>query len=217
MLKTSRRPKPKQKEKELSSIFFGSFKTRLKSKTLAFRFIAEINIILGAWYLHWRLTNSLNFDALWLAIPLLIAEIYSFFGGVLFIIGMWRPLKRKVKSLDKMLPPLARKDWGTVDVLVTCYNEPVEIIEKTAASALQMDYPAKKLRVYILDDGNSPVIRDMAQKLCLKDLSSPQLRAEAERIDAERSQLIQRLRKLESLTPQIEAAEDYITENIDAD
>ncbi|BAZ09337.1 cellulose synthase [Calothrix sp. NIES-4071] len=166
MIKTPS-PRTKPQEKEKSSIFFGSYKTRLKSKTLAFRFIAEINIILGAWYIHWRITNSLNFDALWLAIPLLIAEIYSYFGGVLFIIGMWRPLKRKVKSLDKMLPPLARKEWGTVDVFITCYNEPPEIIEKTAAAALQMDYPAKKLRVYILDDGNSLLIRDMASKLSL--------------------------------------------------
>jgi cellulose synthase (UDP-forming) len=67
-----------------SSTFSGNSRSSLKKRTLLFRYLAEINLILGAWYLQWRITNSINFDALWLSIPLLLAEIYSYVGGVMF-------------------------------------------------------------------------------------------------------------------------------------
>ncbi|WP_225894253.1 hypothetical protein [Atlanticothrix silvestris] len=105
--------------------------------------------------MQWRVTHSINFDALWLSIPLLLAEIYSYFGGVMFVIGLWRPLERQVKSLGQITPSLPRSDWPAVDVFITCYNEPPAIVEETAQAALAIDYPVTKLRVYVLDDGNS--------------------------------------------------------------
>jgi len=195
---------------ENSSNFAGNTRSRLKKRTLLFRYLAEINLIFGAWYLQWRITHSLNFDALWLSIPLLLAEIYSYLGGVMFVVGLWRPLVRQVKSLDQLTPPLPRSDWPTVDVFVTCYNEPPEIVEKTAKAALAMNYPPTKLRVYVLDDGNSPVMRVMTERLCIEDLQSPLLQQEAARIDAERAGVIERLQQLENLTPEIQAAEQWL-------
>ncbi|MCW5313174.1 glycosyltransferase [Nostoc sp. KVJ3] len=193
-----------------SSNFSGNSRSLLKKRTLLFRYLAEINVIFGIWYLQWRINNSINFDALWISIPLLIAEIYSYFGGVMFVIGLWRPLVRQVKSLDQMIPPLARSDWPTVDVFVTCYNEPPEIVEETAKAALKLDYPPTKLRVYVLDDGNSANMRAMTERLCIEDLQSPQLQQEANRIDAEHSYLLERLKQLESLTPNTQAAEQWL-------
>jgi len=195
---------------ENSSNFAGNTRSRLKKRTLLFRYLAEINLIFGAWYLQWRITHSLNFDALWLSIPLLLAEIYSYLGGVMFVVGLWRPLVRQVKSLDQLTPPLPRSDWPTVDVFVTCYNEPPEIVEKTAKAALAMNYPPTKLRVYVLDDGNSPVMRTMTERLSIEDLQSPLLQQEAARIDAERAGVIERLQQLENLTPEIQAAEQWL-------
>ncbi|MBE9001737.1 glycosyltransferase [Nostoc sp. LEGE 12447] len=193
-----------------SSKFSGNSRSLLKKRTLLFRYLAEINLIFGIWYLQWRITHSINFDALWISIPLLIAEIYSYFGGVMFVIGLWRPLVRQIKSLDQMTPPLPRSEWPTVDVFVTCYNEPPEIVEETAKAALKMDYPPTKLRVYVLDDGNSADIRAMTERLCIEDLQSPQLQQEANRIDAEHSYLLQRLKELENLTPNTQAAEQWL-------
>ncbi|MEH1899310.1 MAG: glycosyltransferase [Nostoc sp.] len=196
-----------------SSNFSGNSRSLLKKRTLLFRYLAEINLIFGIWYLQWRIAHSINFDALWISIPLLIAEIYSYFGGVMFVIGLWRPLVRQVKSLDQMTPPLPRSDWPTVDVFVTCYNEPPEIVEETAKAALIMDYPPTKLRVYVLDDGNSADMRAMTERLCIEDLQSPQLQQEATRIDAEHSYLLQRLKQLENLTPNTQAAEKWLQES----
>ncbi|MEH1846172.1 MAG: glycosyltransferase family 2 protein, partial [Nostoc sp.] len=193
-----------------SSNFSGNSRSLLKKRTLLFRYLAEINLIFGIWYLQWRITHSINFDALWLSIPLLIAEIYSYFGGVMFVIGLWRPLVRQIKSLDQMTPPIPRPDWPSVDVFVTCYNEPPEIVEKTAKAALAMDYPVTKLRVYVLDDGNSADMRAMTERLSIEDLQSAQLQQEANRIDAEHSCLLERLKQLKNLTPNTQAAEKWL-------
>ncbi len=195
---------------ENSPNFAGNIRSRLKERTLLFRYLAEINLIFGAWYLQWRITHSINVDALWLSLALLLAEIYSYLGGVMFVIGLWRPLVRQVKSLDQLMPPLPRSDWPTVDVFVACYNEPTEIVEQTARAALAIDYPSTKLRVYVLDDGNSPAMRAMTERLCIEDLQSPLLQQEAARIDAERSSLVERLEQLENLTPEIQAAEQFL-------
>lgn len=190
--------------------FSGNSRSSLKKRTLLFRFLAEINLIFGAWYLQWRLFNSINWSAWWLSIPLLLAEIYVYLGGVMFVIGLWRPLVRQVKSLDQLTPLLPRKDWPTVDVFVTCYSEPPEMVEQTTRAALAIDYPPTKLRVYVLDDGNSPAMRSMAERLAIEDLQSAKLQQEAAHIEAELSDLVKRLEKLNNLQPEIAAAEEFL-------
>src|SRR6476646_4993571 len=195
---------------EGSPNFSGNTRSRLKQRTLLFRYLAEINLILGAWYLYWRINHSINFDVLWLSIPLLIAEVYSYIGGFMFTIGLWRPITRQVKSLDQLTPAMPPSSWPTLDVFVTCYNESVDIVERTTRAALAMDYPVTKLRVYILDDGNSPDIRAMAERLALEDLQRPQLQAEVARLSSERAQLATRLEELQQLEPDTQAVEDFL-------
>ena len=190
--------------------FVSNMRSRLKKRTLLFRYLAEINLILGAWYLIWRITGSINFDALWLSIPLLLAEIYSFVGGAMFTIGLWRPLEREVRSLDQMRPVLPVIDYPTVDIFVTCYNEPVEMVEETVRAALAIDYPANKLRVYILDDGNSADMRSMSQRLAIEDLRSPKNQAESARIENERAELETRLHQLQELLPTTQEADNFL-------
>jgi cellulose synthase (UDP-forming) len=152
---------------ENSPQFLGNIRVRLKDRILLFRYLVIVNLILGAWYLNWRVTNSINFDALWLSIPLLLAEIYSYVGGVMFLTGLWQPVIRDVVSFHQMLPPLARNEWPFIDVFITCYNEPVEMVETTARAALAMNYPVSKLRVYVLDDGGSSEMQAMTEQLLL--------------------------------------------------
>ena len=192
------------------SNFSGNSRSKLKERTLLFRYLAEINLIFGAWYLQWRITHSINFDALWLSIPLILSEIYSYFGGVMFVIGLWRPLVRQVKSLDQLTPAVPRSDYPTVDVFVTCYNESPDIVEQTAKAALAMDYPTTKLRVYVLDDGNSADIRAMTEKLCIQDLQSPLLQQEGDRIEGELFGLFERLNQLEGLILNSQESEQWL-------
>ena len=85
------------------------------------------------------------------------------------------------------------------------------MVEATARAALAIDYPATKLRVYILDDGNSLEMRALAQKLCLEDLQSAALQTEAQRIKAERSQLRDRLKQIRELIGETQSAEAFVT------
>ena len=197
--------------------FVSNMRSRLKKRTLLFRYLAEINLILGAWYLIWRINSSINFDAIWLSIPLLIAEIYSFVGGAMFTIGLWRPLEREVRSLDQMRPVLPVSDYPTVDIFVTCYNEPVEMVEETARAALAINYPANRLRVYILDDGNSTDMRSMSQRLAIEDLRSPKIQAEAARIENERAELETRLKQLQEIFPTAKEADDFLKNATESD
>ncbi|MDJ0674462.1 MAG: glycosyltransferase [Calothrix sp. MO_167.B42] len=195
---------------ENTPTFAGNIRSRLRERTLLLRYLVIINLIFGAWYLQWRITSSINYQALWLSIPLLLAEIYAYVGGVMFLIGLWRPIVRQVKSLYQMVPQFPRSNLPNIDVFITCYNEPVEMVEETARAALKMDYPPNKLFVYILDDGNSSDMRTMAEKLCLEDLQSQAMQQEADRIDNERSQLIKRLEELKNLIPEVLAADIFL-------
>ena len=188
----------------------GNVRIRLRDRTLLFRYLVLVNFIVGGWYLYWRSTQSLNIEALWFSIPLLLAEIYMFIGGVIFLIGLWRPIERQVRSLSEMIPPLPEANYPTVDVFITCYSEPVDIVETTIKSALQMDYPATRLRVYVLDDGNSPAMRAMVEDLCIKDLQSPALQVAADRLNTERYHLTSRLREILHLQKDLMEVESLI-------
>ncbi|KAI4137409.1 MAG: hypothetical protein L6R39_007306 [Caloplaca ligustica] len=52
-----------------------------------------------------------------------------------------------------------------VDVLITCCGEPVDIVRNTAAAAATQDYPAGRLRVYVLDDGRDENLRHAVEEL----------------------------------------------------
>ena len=190
--------------------FSENMQIHVKDRIFLFRCLVIINLIFGAWYLSWRISHSLNYQALWLAIPLLVAEIYAYLGGVLFFTGLWNPIVRQVRSLKFMVPPLSEPELPSVDVFITCYNEPPELVEQTARAALAIDYPVTKLHVYILDDGNSPAMRSMAETLCLEDLHTSAVLEASDRINAERLFLENSVHELEALKPEIANVEQKL-------
>lgn len=76
--------------------------------------------------------------------------------------------------LDLLQPDYHRRDlhyrvsWlaenrPSVDILIPTANEPFAIVERTVKKAVEMDYPHKT--IYILDDGNSESLRQLASEL----------------------------------------------------
>lgn len=126
---------------------------RYQVRVKVFRLLAVADIVLGLYYFVFRYTRSVNVEALWFSIPLLLAETYSFIGTLLFILTLWRPARR-------VPPPPPR--GATVDVFITTYNEPVELVRKTVEGALRIYYPHN---TYVLDDGNRPEMRAMCEAL----------------------------------------------------
>jgi cellulose synthase (UDP-forming) len=118
-------------------------------------------------YGYWRLTQTVRFfqdpanhwgalDAFFI-LSLIMAETYAFF--ILFL-GYFQtiwPLRRAPVAL-----PEAAEEWPHVDVLIPTYNEPLDVVRYTALGALNMDWPADKLHVYILDDGRRKEFEEFA-------------------------------------------------------
>ena len=79
---------------------------------------------------------------------LFLAELYAL---VILLLGylqtLW-PLERKLVPL-----PDDTGLWPTVDVYIPTYNESLEVVSDTVLSAQNLDYPADKIRIYMLDDG----------------------------------------------------------------
>jgi hypothetical protein len=75
------------------------------------RLLVVCTLVLGFNYIAWRWLFSANWAAWPIAVPLLLAETYSFIDALLFGTTMWRLKERG----DAPPPP----DGATVDVFIT--------------------------------------------------------------------------------------------------
>jgi cellulose synthase (UDP-forming) len=118
------------------------------------RVLVVATVLLGLNYVGWRWLFSLNWNAWWIAIPLVVAETYSLIDVALFGMTMWRARTRP--------RPPAPEDALTVDVFITTYNEPIELVAETAVAARDIRYPHS---TWILDDGARDDMREAAAEL----------------------------------------------------
>jgi cellulose synthase (UDP-forming) len=121
----------------------------------AFRVLALLAVAAGGQYIIWRYAASMNQSALWLAVPFILAETYGIVDMSLFMLTMWKPRCR--------VPPPAPPAEGSVDVFITTFNEESELVERTARAACAIRWGNKK--VFVLDDGARPAIRELAERL----------------------------------------------------
>ncbi|MEL6326496.1 MAG: glycosyltransferase, partial [Cyanobacteria bacterium J06626_23] len=106
-------------------------------------------------YLYYRTSYTINFDsALDLTFSLLLyaAELYAIATLVLSYFQTLKIRERRAIPLDTW----PQDQWPSVDIYIPTYNEDVDIVRKTVLGALNIDYPAPKKQVYILDDGRAP-------------------------------------------------------------
>jgi cellulose synthase (UDP-forming) len=121
---------------------------RAAVKTRLVQVLIVLNVLLGTQYIVWRAWDSVNW-ALWpLGLSLLAAEMFSWSDSLLFGMNMWRVRQREAPPAP--LPGL------TVDVFVTTYNEPIELVLATARAAKAITYPH---RTFVLDDGGRAELR----------------------------------------------------------
>ncbi|BBJ22958.1 UDP-forming cellulose synthase catalytic subunit [Candidatus Nitrotoga sp. AM1P] len=124
--------------------------------------LIALSVLASCRYGWWRLTQTIPLDSGWetfLAIGLLLAEIYTWLVLLLgYIQNAW-PLKRHTLSL-----PLDTSLWPSVDVFIPTYNEPLKVLEPTVLAAKGIDWPSDKLNIYILDDGRRDEFRRFAKE-----------------------------------------------------
>jgi cellulose synthase (UDP-forming) len=120
-------------------------------------------------YGYWRISTTFRFfhdpGSAWSVLDiffislLLCAEIYAFtilFLG--YLQTLW-PLRRTPVPL-----PDDPEQWPAVDILIPTYNEPLSVVKFTALAAMNIDWPAEKLNVYLLDDGKREEFRSFAEE-----------------------------------------------------
>lgn len=122
------------------------------TRALLLRCVVAATIVLGINYVVWRWLFSLNWAAWWIAVPLVMAETYSLIDVCLFGMTMW-------KARTRELPPSPAED-ATVDVLITTFNEPIELVMATALAAQRITFPHS---TWILDDGARPELELIAR------------------------------------------------------
>ncbi|GAU85713.1 UDP-forming cellulose synthase catalytic subunit [Bosea sp. BIWAKO-01] len=104
-------------------------------------------------YIYWRTTSTLppanQIEDFIPAMILYLAEFYNI--GMLFlslfVVALPLPPRKT--------PPVDLQNAPTVDVFVPTYNEEADLLATTLAAALAMDYPADRLKVFLLDDGGT--------------------------------------------------------------
>ncbi|MBG6218465.1 cellulose synthase (UDP-forming) [Arthrobacter sp. CAN_A6] len=116
------------------------------------RVLVLLTVILGVNYIAWRWMESLNWAAWWIAVPLVAAETYSLIDVALFGMTVWRIKHRK---------PMPAPSDATVDVFITTYNEPADMVLGTALAAQAITHPHS---TWILDDGAREEIRELAER-----------------------------------------------------
>ncbi|MGX1307699.1 cellulose synthase (UDP-forming) [Amorphus suaedae] len=104
-------------------------------------------------YCYWRTTSTIppigQLEDFIPGVILYLAEMYSVFMLFLSLFAVSDPLERPPA------PILPDEDQPMVDVFVPTYNEEPALLATTLAAARQMDYPADKFIVYLLDDGGT--------------------------------------------------------------
>ncbi len=116
--------------------------------------IVFLTTFLGWRYLYWRATETMPFGygiaSSIAGLMLFLVEVYGF---ITFLFGHFiniQPLLRKPE------PPTGDPaHYPTVDIFIPTYNEDPLVLRPTVIAATQMDYPQKRFRVWILDDGGT--------------------------------------------------------------
>ncbi len=119
-----------------------------------------VTLTISTRYLFWRLsvTVSADFSAdTALGAVLLAAEIYAW---IMLVLGNFQVLVRLPRKPAPL--PASTTRWPSVDVFIPTYNEPLSVVRATVLAAKAIDWPADKLRVFLLDDGRRDAFRAFA-------------------------------------------------------
>ncbi len=144
---------------------YNRFKERERRKNRISGQLFSIAVCLASiFYLFWCFVNA-KWEYWYMAIPFLFTEfvfliLFLLWGNILWAKRYHRP--------DG--PQLKKKNFS-VDIFISVYGEPIDIIEKTIRAAVSIDYANKK--VFVLDDGEDNNVKTLCQQLQTEYIRRP--------------------------------------------
>ena len=125
-------------------------------------------------YLWWRVTvtvlpaDDLSAQSIFVW-TIFVIEMLAWIDTSILLIMLLRRTDRRAEASahEARLRCMDPTDLPTVDVFITTYNEPLSVLEKSMVGAASLDWPADKLRVWVLDDGRRDWLRDYAADMGL--------------------------------------------------
>ena len=140
------------------------------AREMLWQFLATLALVVGGWYIWWRWTSSLNPDAMWFAIPLVLAETFAYVGLILFVYNLWRDQPIEIRdppaTLGDIDPTSPEGDRPlSIDILFATYNEEPELVRLGILDAKALDYPHEiEVKIHVLDDGKRADMRRVAEE-----------------------------------------------------
>lgn len=122
--------------------------------------LTGLALVLTGRYIWWRLSETLHFDTIGQALAgglLLLAESYFWLVMALSHLQIAWPLRRPIAAMAA--PP---HEWPHVDIFIPTYNEPLSVVRPTVLAAQDLDWPADRLHVWLLDDGRRDSFAEFA-------------------------------------------------------
>ena len=131
------------------------------------RIRSKITLVLSCFftliYLAWRIRFSVPTEAGPLSVAanliLLAVELLGFAESLI----LFRSL---IDQRAYPLPEIPEDAWPGVDVFVSTYNEPVELLRRTINGCTHLRYPDRdKVHIWICDDNRRPEMRKLAEEM----------------------------------------------------
>jgi len=131
-----------------------------------------------AWYLQWRITNTLYapnlqiWDFIFIAVFFFFEMLMIINQNVMAILFLRRgDHSATAESGEARFRLLSADAFPAVDVFIPTYNETLEVLERTILCAKAIDWP--NLNVWVLDDGRRDWLRQWSERHQVGYLTRP--------------------------------------------
>ena len=126
-------------------------------------FLVKITILSSLIYMTWRITSTVPFQY----------GIFPTVCGMILLsvelIGLFEMIVHFSQLSHIVVPERPEADpskFPDVDIFISTYNEPPELLYKTINGCRHMDYPDKsKVHIYLCDDGHRDEMGVLAKKM----------------------------------------------------
>ncbi|MEE8456080.1 MAG: glycosyltransferase [Limibaculum sp.] len=153
----------------LVAIFALAFPARLRHRRpVRIAVVAALGVLFLN-YVTWRIPVTVlpaaTLDAQGILVWSLFAiELLAWLDSAILFAALARRTDRspEADAHEARLRALRPAELPDIDVFITTYNETIEVLERTIVGATAIDWPAERLKIWVLDDGK----RDWLRRYC---------------------------------------------------